>query len=201
MHESEYPSREAYVQARLEFLKKRLREMGEEEVFHSPGLDPEMELAFLEQVYAIEAEPSVTYAHQLIARGIELPAPEGLEDQALHTKLWEVIEGLASLRVFLENTAHLNDRELYTKLWQDSLNEFTWDMSNCMNGAMHLDLLGSGSEEDTLIWLAFYADPVQRSEWKEQFPEETLPKRQELSCDRDQKLPKPDYGLGDEFDE
>lgn len=201
MQESDYPSREAYVQARLAFLKKRLREMGEEEMHCGPGLDPEMELAFLEQVYAIEAEPSVTYAHQLIARGVSLPAPESLEDAELHEKLWEVINGLASLRVFLENTSHLQDRELYEKLWKESLNEFTWDMSHCLNGAMHLDLLGSGSEEDTLIWLTYYADPMQRQEWEEQFPGEPLPECRERVCDRDDYLPRPDYGLGDEFEE
>lgn len=198
MDESDFPSREAYVEARLIFLKKRLAEMGEDTFYRSPDLEPEMELAFLEQVYAIEAEPTITYAHQLIARGIELPIPDELADDALSLKLWEVIDGLAGLRVFLENTSHLNDRELYQKLWSDSLNEFTWDMSHCTNGAMHIDLLGSGSEEDTRTWLQYYADHQQRMEWNDQFPDESLPPRKEPVCDRDQELPQPDYMLGDD---
>lgn len=191
MDESDFPSREAYVQARLAYLKKRLKEMGDMAGFQPPGLEPEMELAFLEQVYAIEAEPCVTYAHQLIERGIELPMPEDLSDDALKNKLWEVIHGLSTLRVFLENTSHLTDRQLYTQLWEEALNEFTWDMSHCTNGAMHLDLLGSGSEEDTDLWLQYYADELQRQEWVDQFPGESLPPKKAPVCDRDQHLPRP----------
>ncbi|MEX2605923.1 MAG: hypothetical protein WD708_01145 [Kiritimatiellia bacterium] len=200
MDESDFPSREAYVEARLIFLKKRLAEMGEDTFYRSPDLEPEMELAFLEQVYAIEAEPTITYAHQLIARGIELPVPDELADDVLSLKLWEVIDGLAGLRVFLENTSHLDDRELYQKLWSDSLNEFTWDMSHCTNGAIHLDLLGSGSEEDTRIWLQYYADHQQRMEWSDQFPDESLPPRKDPVCERDRELPQPDYMTGGDED-
>lgn len=201
MNESDFPSREAYVEARLAFLRKRLHDLGESAYYQSPGMDAELELVFLEQVYAIEAEPCVTYSHQLIAKGVELPIPDDLDDELLHVKLWEVIHALAELRVFLENTGHLNDRELYQHLWSDALNEFTWDMSHCSNGAMHLDLLGSGSEEDTRIWLTYFADDMQREEWEEQFPDETLPPKRPPVCDRDQHLPHPDYGLGDEFED
>jgi len=195
MDESDFPSREAYVNARLAYLKRRLREMGDMCCCGgAPNLDPEMELVFLEQVYAIEAEPCVTYAHQLIGRGIQLPPPDLLEDEELERKLWEVIDGLAGLRVFLENTGHLTDRDLYTQLWSDALNEFTWDMSHCTNGAMHLDLLGSGSEEDTRLWLQYYADEQQRREWVDQFPDEPLPPRKEPVSDRDTLLPRPQRG-------
>lgn len=191
MHESDFSDRDAYVRARLAYLKKRLGDMGELCAFQAPGLDPEMELAFLEQVYAIEAEPCVTYAHQLIERGIQLPAPDTLSDPALEKKLWQVIHGLAGLRVFLENTDHLTDRELYTQLWEEALNEFTWDMSHCTNGAMHLDLIGTGSEEDTKRWLQYYADEQQRREWRDQFPDDPLPPRKDPISDRDSDLPRP----------
>ena len=144
MDESDFPNREAYVQARLTYLKNKLKDMSGFGCFDATDLDPEMELAFLEQVAAIEAEPTTTYAHQLIGRGICLPPPEDLEEDHLSEKLWEIIHGLAGLRVFLENTGHLNDRELYKQLWKEDLNEFTWDMSHCTNGAMHLDIIGLG---------------------------------------------------------
>lgn len=195
MDESDFPSREDYVRARLKYLKHKLKEMGELGGFEAPDLDPEMELAFLEQVVAIEAEPTTTYAHQLIGRGISLPPPDDLEEDALSQKLWEIIHGLAGLRVFLENTGHLTDRELYTQLWTEDLNEFTWDMSHCTNGAMHLDIIGSGSEHDTRIWLSFYADEQQRREWQDQFPDEPLPPKKDVVTDRDEHLPRPDYGL------
>jgi hypothetical protein len=194
MDESDFPNREAYVEARLRHLRHRLQEMGECTGFASAHpLDPELELAFLEQVMAIEAEPTITYAHQLIGRGIELPPPDDIPDERISHKLWEVIHGLAGLRVFLENTGHLDDRELYAELWNDALNEFTWDMSGCTNGAIHLDLLGSGSEEDTRTWLAYFADTRQRREWQDQFPDEELPPRRERVSDRDSELPQPDH--------
>jgi hypothetical protein len=194
MDETDYPTREAYVQARLTYLRNRLHEMGELACFEHADLEPEIELAFLEKIFAIEAEPTVTYAHQLISRGIPLPAPDSLSDSHLSEKLWQIIHALAGLRVFLENTGHLSDRELYTQLWTDDLNEFTWDMSHCTNGAMHLDLLGSGSEDDTRLWLSFYADHQQRQEWQDQFPKESLPPQRDPISDRDDFLPKPDYG-------
>lgn len=192
MNESDFPSREAYVKARIAFIRKKLAEMGELMHFSESALDPEMELAFLEQVYAMESQPTITYAHQLIERGVTLPPPDELSDKDLHDKVWDVIHTLAGLRVFLENTNHLTDRELYVELWTNTLNEFTWDMSDAMNGAMHIDLCGSGSEEDTRIWLTYYAGPEDREEWSESFPEEELPEQKPFVVDRDDALPRPD---------
>ena len=190
MDETDYPCREAYVSARIRWLKRRLAQMGEP-IHRAPAYeDAEQQLAFLEQVYAIESEPCVTYAHQLIARGVSLPPPGDLNDRDLYEKLWEIIYTLAGLRVFLENTGHLSDRGLYEKLWSDCLNEFTWDMSQCPNGAMHLDLVGSGSEEDTRIWLETYADDRQRQEWADQFPDDPYPVHKAPISDRDQDLPR-----------
>ncbi len=194
MNESDFPSRAAYVEARLRHLKHCLQEMGICDCTENASLThPELQLAFLEQVLAIEAEPCVTYAHQLITRGILLPPPEEIPVNRIADKLQQVIDGLAGLRVFLTNTGHLSDLELYKELWSEALNEFSWDMSACTNGGMHLDLLGSGSEEDTRTWLAYYADDQQRREWQDQFPNEDLPARKEPVSDRDVDLPKPEY--------
>lgn len=194
MDESDFPSREAYVEARIAYIKRRLASMGDTSQLPDHKDDPEIVLAFLEQVLAIESEPNVTYAHQLISRGILLPDPDSMEDEDLTTKLWEIIDGLAGLRVFLENTGHLSDRDLYRKLWTESLNEFTWDMSHCTNGAMHLDLIGTGSEEDTRTWLEYYADRQQRQEWMDQFPDDPPLLKKELISDRDLELPRPSRG-------
>lgn len=196
MKESDFPSRAAYVKARVAFLKEQLSKMGELAQFASPMMTPEMELAFLEQVYAMESQPNITHAHQLIAKGVPLPPPDTLSDTELHDKLWEVIHKLAELRVFLENTNHLTDRELYELLWTDLLNEFTWDMSDSVNGAMHLDIIGSGSEEDTAIWLSYYASDFDRESWQDEFEDEVLPPRKAHKVDRDAALPRADDDTG-----
>jgi len=196
MNESDFPTRQAYITARIAYIERRLSAMGGTSHIPKGEQYPDLEtkLAFLEQVLAIESEPTVTYAHQLISRGILLPAPETLEEEELHEKLWDVIFGLAGLRVFLENTGHLNDRDLYIKLWSDCLNEFTWDMSHCTNGAVHVDLIGTGSWEDTRIWLEYYADSQQRQEWMDQFPDDPKLVQRELVSDRDRELPRPVRG-------
>jgi len=194
MNESDFPNREAYVEARLQHLTHCLQEMGVCECGEGAGLvDPELYLGFLCRVLALAAEACVPAAPDLASEGSQLPPPEDIPADRLADKLQQIIDGLAGLRVFLTNTGHLSDVEFYKELWSEALNEFTWDMSGCTNGGMHLDLLGSGSEEDTRSWLAYYADDQQRREWQDQFPFEELPARKELVSDRDADLPKPDY--------
>ncbi len=187
MHESDFPNRDAYVRARVAYLRQKLSDLGGL-VSSFEETDPESELAFLEHIYALEKAPSVTHAHQLISRGIRLPPPDDLDDTHLHLKLREVIQGLAELRVFLEFTDHLSDREVYELLWYDLLNEITFDMSGCKDGATHLPLLND-SDMDT--YLACYASDEERAHWASQDPDTPLPPRRPLACDRDQHLPKP----------
>jgi hypothetical protein len=188
MQESDFPSREAYVQARIAFLKEKLESMGGFVGEVSEEMDPEQELAFLEHIWTFEQAPSVTHAHQLIGLGISLPPPDDLDDTALHRKLWEVINGLAKLRVFLEQTNHLSDRQLYEHLWSDALNEYTYDMSENLEGAAHLPML---SYEDEETYLAFYARDDEREEWAEANPDSPIPPRQAPIADRDDDLPQP----------
>lgn len=201
MKESDFNSREEYVQARLAFLREKLKDLGELAHYTSPDCDPESQLAFLEHIFVLESQPSLTHAHQLISNGVSLPSPEELDDKQLHEKLWEVIHKLAELRVFLSNTNHLDDRALYTLLWTDLLNEFTWDMSHAENGALHLDILGSGSEEDTRVWLQYYATEEDRAHWASDFPGDEMPPRKIASESRDEDLPQPTYTFPDEEEE
>src|SRR5260370_758616 len=79
------------------------------------GLDDcsaEAEEAFWKQLVDYEEAPWTTHCQQLENAGVSLPPPDSLKDEELKAKLWEVIQKLALLHVFIEQTDHLSDREL-----------------------------------------------------------------------------------------
>jgi hypothetical protein len=155
---------------------------------------PEVAEQFWEHVVAYEKAPWTTNFKQLEEAGIELPAPETLNDEQITKKLWEVIHALALLRVFLDETDHLSDRELYTELWSDMLREEVKAMPLDEDGAYHLSPLGGCSEEDIQLYLKYYADEQWRSNWQKEYPGEPLPDPEDPPYDRDRFLPQPDYG-------
>jgi len=97
------------------------------------------------------------------------------------------------LPVFIEQTNHLSDRELYRHLWTDSLREETKALPPVANSAWHIQILGSGSEEDNRLYLKYYADDDSRRHGHEDFPDDPLPSPEKPPYDRDRLLPKPDY--------
>lgn len=114
-----------------------------------PKEDPEdLHDLFLKNVAAYEEREPSTLFDLLPQSGITLPAPEELIEEDLGRKLWDVIHGLAQLGTFLHNTDHLSDRELYIYLWSDALREPAVLMPENPSFSYHIDLVGSGSEED-----------------------------------------------------
>jgi len=93
----------------------------------------------------------------------------------LTAKLWEVIQKLALLHVFIDQTDHLSDRELYTHLWTNSLREETKAMPLAANAAYHIEMLGGWSEEDTQLYLKYYADEDWRRQWHKDWPDDPFP--------------------------
>ena len=141
-----------------------------------------------------EQAPWTTHFRQLEEAGIPLPAPDTLNDRQLKTSLWALIHGLAQLRVFLANTDHLSDRELYTHLWHDGLRERIAAMPVDEASAWHLDMLASGSSQDIMLHLKYYADEEWRGGWAEQFPGDAIPPHEDPPYDRDRRLPRATYG-------
>lgn len=137
---------------RIEDLKRRAEELcgGEMEVGTIDDCPAELEESFWKYVVDYEEAPLTTNFQQLEEAGVSLPAPDSLNDEELTAKLWEVIHKLALLRVFLEQTDHLSDRELYTHLWTDSLREETPMMAANANGAWHIQMLGGCSDTKTI---------------------------------------------------
>ena len=181
---------------RIEDFKRRAEELcdGQMELGKLDDCPAEMEESFWKYVVDYEEAPSGTHFQQLEMAGVSLPPPDSLNDQELTAKLWEVIHKLALLRVFVEQTDHLSDRELYTHLWTDSLREETKMLPPTPNSAWHIQMLGGCSEEDNRLYLRYYADDASRQHWHEDFPDDLVPTHEELPYDRDRLLPKPDYG-------
>jgi len=118
--------------------------------------------------------PMTTMREQLARRKVEVRAPRSLNDDEITSELRRLVEGLASIRVFLHNTDHLSDRELYGWLW-DELDELTEDVALNPNMGVHLDILGKCEPQDLEVYLKFYADETYRRMWAEDFPDDVIP--------------------------
>jgi len=189
MKDSEENGREE----RIEDLKKKLDELSDGSVVfgNAPDLPPEIEEDFLKYVVDFENAEQVSPLQVLTDSGISLPSPEQLDDEALTCRLWEMIEGLATQRVYLHSTDHLSNRELYSELWNDHLQEPTVVPGPLSDFNCHIDLAGSGSEEDIEVYLRFYADEEDRAHWAQEWPDEPIPDHEPLPFDRDRHLPDP----------
>jgi hypothetical protein len=178
-------------QEHIQDLQLRAEEFvsGELAFFESEEMSQDLREQFWEHVVAFEEAEWITSFDLLEQGGMELPAPDKLDDSQLSAKLWEVIRGMAMLRMFLYNTDHLCDRELYEELWHEVLREESPVMPINENTACHIDLVGSGSEEDNELYLRYYADEEDRQLWVEDWPNDTMPMHEEPPYDRDRHLP------------
>lgn len=180
---------------RLRGLRARAADLVGDEWF--PWMDeddsPEEAEHFWRSALAFGDAEEVLPFDLLVEGGQDLPDADGLSDEALHEKLWEVLKSLAQYGVFLERTNHMSDRELYVHLWEDCLRE---PMALPMNedgplGNWIIDLIGGGCPEAIRLDLKYYANEGQRREWSRRFPGEDVPDRQKLPYDRDRCLPRP----------
>ena len=91
--------------------------------------------------YDFELAPVTTNLEQLREVGVYMP-PEGElpHDSLLQRQLWEVIETLADLGVFLLHTDHLGDRELYRLLEGRILREPVRDLPPSEGVAEFIDV-------------------------------------------------------------
>src|SRR5687767_8750109 len=86
---------------RIEQLKQQAGEAasGEMTSWESNRLSLDEREQFWRRVVEFEIALLTTDFQRLTDAGIDLPQPESLDDEALTAKLWEVIDGLAALRV------------------------------------------------------------------------------------------------------
>ena len=178
----------------IEALKRRAEELsGHMEIGALDDCPAEVEEAFWKHVVDYEEAPWTTHFRQLESAGVLLPEPDSLNDEELTDKLWEVIQKLALLHVFVDQTNHLSDRELYTFLWAGALRDETKALPLAANSAYHIEPLGGCSEEDMQLYLKYYADEDWRRQWHKDWPNDPIPAHEDPPYDRDRLLPKPDY--------
>jgi hypothetical protein len=184
------------IKIRIRKLKRQAEEItAGQMVVRKPSHCPaEVKEQFWKYVVAFEQATWSQPFQVLIESGISLPSPDELEDSQLTAKLSELFNALALLRVYLHHTDHLSDRELYAQLWNDSLREEMVLQPDNADFACHVDLIGSGSEEDIHIYLKYYADENERNQWAKEWPGEPMPDREQHPFDRDRHLPQTSFG-------
>jgi hypothetical protein len=185
---------------RINELKEEANELAGGAMTHweSEDCPPGMAESFWQRVVDYEKAPWTSEFEQLTNAGIDLPPPDEMSDETLTAKLWEVIRILAQRRTFISMTNHLSDRELYAYLWSDVLHECMKLMPMDAYSAHHIDLLSSGSEEDTYLYMKHFADEKTRRDWMESFPDYEMPEHVDPPYDRDRRLPRATYGNPDE---
>lgn len=95
---------------------------------------------------------------------LHLPAPDTLDDEQLHERLWDTVQKLYDQRIVLEFTDHLSDRQLYTLIYRDILPAYEKRIEESQH-YLHWDCADAGG--DTEVWLRYYASDEDRQTWAE----------------------------------
>lgn len=180
------------VEVRIQKLKDAIKQLGGVQMSTEvpDACPPEVEEQFLEHVLAFEKANPVSLFDMLEKSGVMLPSPDELSDAQLAAKLQEIFEAMALLGAYLDSTDHLSDRELYERLWNDLLHEDTVLFPENPDFACHVDVIGSGSDEDIHLYLKYYADEEARCHWAKDWPDYPMPRHEPPPYDRDRYLPK-----------
>lgn len=178
---------------RIEKLRAELQKLGDE-ISHESDLPADLEEEFLKHILEFETAEQISLMQWLENAGLEVPAPDELGDDQLGRKLWEVINRMASLGAYLHNTDHLSDRDLYVYLYHDALSEPTVLFPENPGFVYGIDLLGSGSDEDTELYMRYFAKEEYRQSFAKDFPDFQMPPRESPPFDRDKDLPRSPFG-------
>jgi hypothetical protein len=158
------------------------------------SMPADVEEEFLRHVLEYETAAQISLLRLLENSGLEVPAPESLDDDALKIKLKEIIDRMASVGAYLLHTNHVSDRDLYEYLYNDALREETVLFPENPSYAYMIDLTGSGSEDDNQTYLKYYADEQYRRQWAHDWPDDPMPEHEEPPFDRDRYLPQSPVG-------
>jgi hypothetical protein len=168
--------RNAQLRDELEpYLDEAIMRLNQEEV------PTPVENEFLASMLAWERAPILPIS-QWFTPELQLPSPDKLADGEVHDVLWDTIHKLFDMRVVLDFTDHLTDRDLYCLIWRDILPSPEKKIDNS-SGYLHWDC--SDSSGDGQLWLRYYASPEEREQWADDLgadlpPHEEPPHRRDL---------------------
>lgn len=178
---------------RIAKLRQELEKLGGSTI-SLESMPADMEEEFLRQVLEYETAEPISLFRLLENSGVEIPAPDQLDDSSLTIKLKEIVERMASLGAYLLHTNHLTDRELYNYLYVDGLREEAVLFPENPSYAYMIDLTGSGSDADNQLYLRYYADEEHRRRWAQDWPDDPIPEHEDPPFDRDRFLPQSPIG-------
>lgn len=146
-------------------LRDELEPYRDESIDESPSrMSLEAENEYLASMLAWERAPALPI-HSWFDPPLNLPALDSLNDEQVRLKLRDSIYRMFDHGIVLRYTEHLSDRELYKILVRDIL-------PSCEK---KVDLPGKKLEfhclddGDTETWLRFYANPVERRRFQEEY--------------------------------
>lgn len=96
---------------------------------------------------------------------LALPSPDALEPEQLSALLASTVEALFGLRVVLDFTDHLTDRQLYTIIYRDILPSYEKKIDR-RESYLHWDC--ANIEGDPDAWLRYYATHEERETWRDE---------------------------------
>src|SRR3954469_2026764 len=175
-----------------------LRVTSREEIAMSEDDPEDLKEAFLDRMAEYESREPKPLLDALAESGVTLPAPEELDDAQIGAKLWDLIHWLSLAGTFLHNTDHLSDRELYTELWREELREPAVLMPEDTSFGYHIDMVGSGSQEPSHLYLKHSADDRTRQSRKEHRPGDEIPEQEHPPYDRRRRLPQRKFRTEDD---
>lgn len=133
-------------------------------------------------------------ADLLPEHGVNLLPPAELTDDSVRPCLWEVLQAMAEMGVYVQHTDHLSDRALYEALWYHVLRQDAFLPGDAMESAWVHDFIGSEEPEDHKLWLACYASESERCDEQLESGVELPPKLAPVA-NRDWRLPRSPLGI------
>jgi len=121
-------------------------------------------------------------------RGFEVASGSAVSDAELNGKLWELLNALAGIGLYLTSTDHLSDRQLYEYLEREVVDKPALLFPEDPGAAEVCDVIGGFSEEDLEIYWAYYADEEERK-MSARDSDDPLPPSKLRPFDRDRFLP------------